>query len=61
MGDIVRDFLQSCHQRFDALQHGIEIFRETVEFVAAASDRQTTREIARHDTLGGAGHRVDPP
>ena len=61
MGDVVGNFLQSHHQGFDALQHGVEIFRQTVELVAAAPDRQPPAQIARHDALRGAGHRIDPP
>ena len=61
VGDVVGDFLQPHHQRFDALQHGVEIFRQAIEFVAAAPDRQPPAEIARHDALGGAGHGVDAP
>ena len=60
MGDIVGDFLQAHHQCLDALQHGVEVFGETIEFVAAAPDRQPAGEIAGHDALGGAGHGVDP-
>ena len=61
VGDVVGDFLQAHHQRLDTLQHGVEIFRQTIEFVAAAPDRQPAGEIAGHDALGGAGHGVDPP
>ena len=61
VGDVVGDFLQSDHQGFDALQHGVEIFRQTVELVAAAPDRQPPAQVARHDALRGAGHRIDPP
>ena len=61
VGDVVGDFLQAHHQRLDPLQHGVEIFRQPVEFVAAAPDRQPLAEIARHDALGGAGHGVDAP
>ena len=60
MGDIVGDFLEAVHQRLDPLQHGIEVFREAIEFVAAAPDRQASGEVAGHDALGGAGHGVDP-
>ena len=49
-----------AHQRLDALQHGVEIFGEPIELVAAAPDRQPSGEIAGHDPLGGAGHGVDP-
>ena len=49
------------HQRLDPLQHGVEIFRQPIEFVAAAPDRQPPAEIAGHDALGGAGHGVDTP
>jgi len=59
--DVVGNFLQPHHQGFDPLQHGVEVFRQPVEFVAAAPDRQPPAQIARHDTLGGAGHGVDPP
>ena len=61
VGDVVGDFLQARHQRLDPLQHGVEVFRQTIELVAAAPDRQPSREIAGHDALGGAGHGVDPP
>ena len=61
VGDIVGNFLQPHHQGLDPLQHGVEIFREPVEFVAAASDRQPAAQIARHDGLRGAGHGIDPP
>ena len=60
VGDIVGDFLQPHHQGLDPLQHGVEVFGEAIEFVAAASDRQPAGEIAGHDALGGAGHGVDP-
>ena len=60
MGDVVGDFLQPHHQGLDPLQHGVEVFRQTIEFVAAAPDRQPAGEIAGHDALGGAGHGVDP-
>ena len=61
VGDVVGDFLQPHHQGFDPLQHGVEIFRQPIEFVAAAPDRQPPAEIAGHDALGGAGHGIDPP
>ena len=60
VGDVVGDFLQARHQRLDPLQHGVEVFREPIEFVAAAPDRQPAGEIAGHDALRGAGHGVDP-
>ena len=60
VGDVVGNFLQPRHQRLDALQHGVEVFREAIEFVAAAPDRQPPGEVAGHDALGGAGHGVDP-
>ena len=60
MGDVVGDFLQPHHQRLDALQHGVEIFGEAIEFVAGASDRQAPGKVAGHDAPRGAGHGVDP-
>ena len=59
VGDVVGDFLQPRHQRLDPLQHGVEVFREAIELVAAAPHRQPPAEIAGHDALGGAGHGVD--
>jgi len=59
VGDVVGNFLQAHHQGFDPLQHGVQIFRQPIQFIAAAPDRQPPAEIARHDTLGGAGHGVD--
>jgi hypothetical protein len=60
MGDVVGDFLQPVHQRLDALQHRIEVAGQTIQLVAAASDRQAPGEVAGHDALRGAGHGVDP-
>ena len=60
MGDIVRHLLEAGHQRFDPLQHGVEIVRQPIEFVAAASHRQPAAEVALHDPSCGAGHGVDP-
>ena len=40
MGDVVGNLLQAHHQRLDALEHGVEVFREAIEFVTAAPDRQ---------------------
>ena len=57
--DIVGDLLQAAHQRLDALEHGVEVFRQPVEFVAGAGDRQPLAEIAGHDGAGGLGHGVD--
>ncbi len=59
VGDVVGDFLQPRHQRLDPLQHGVEVFGEAVELVAAAPDGQALAEIADHDAMGRAGHRVD--
>ena len=61
VSDVVGDFLQSHHQRLDALQHGVEIFGQAIELVAAAPDGQPAREVAYHDALGGPGHGVDTP
>ncbi len=59
MGDVVGDFLQARHQRFDAVEHGVEVVGETVEFVAGAGDRQPVAEIAFHDVARRLGHGVD--
>ena len=59
--DIVGDLLQAVHQRLDALEHGVEIVGQPVEFVAGAGDRQPLAEIAGHDGAGGLGHGVDAP
>ena len=48
------------HERFDPLQHDIEVLGEPVEFVAGAGDRQAAGEIAIHDVAGGVGHGIDP-
>ena len=59
MRDVVGDFLQTPHQRFDALEHGIEVIGKPVEFIAGAGDRQSAGKIARHDHLRLLGHGVD--
>src|ERR1700733_6406710 len=58
MRDVVGHLFEAPHQRFDALQHAIEVEREAVELIAAPGDPQPSREIARHDGLGGPGHGV---
>jgi hypothetical protein len=60
MGDVVGHLLQALHQRLDALEHGVEVFGEAIELVAAAPDRQPPSEVTRHDALGGAGHGINP-
>ncbi len=60
MRDIVGDFLEAAHQRFDALQHDVEIDRQAVQLVVAAADRQPLGKIARHDRARGFRHGIDP-
>ena len=40
-------------------EHGVERFRQPVEFVAGAAHRQALREIARHDLRARVRHAVD--
>ncbi len=58
--DVVGHRLEPVHQGFDALQHRVEVARQTVELVAAPDDRQPAGQIARHDPLRRPGHGVDP-
>ena len=41
--------LQAGHQFADAIQHGVEVLHQPVEFVAGSGDRQPAREIAGDD------------
>ena len=59
MGDIVGHLLQAAHQRFDALEHGVDVVGEAVEFVAGAGNRQPAGKIAGHDGLRRSGHGID--
>ncbi len=43
MRDIVGHFLEAGHQRLDALQHGVEIFRQAVDLVAGCGRREPVR------------------
>ena len=45
--DVVGHFLQAAHQRLDALQHGVEVERQPVEFVARPGDRAAGRKDRR--------------
>jgi len=41
--DIVGHFFEPMHERLDALEHGIEIGSEPIEFVAGPRDREPPR------------------
>jgi len=60
MSDIVGDLAQTRHQLRDALEHRVEIFRESVKFVAGAAHREALIHVARHDAARRGGHEVDP-
>ena len=59
MRDIVGDLAQPPHQLTDALQHRVEISRETIELVARIGSRQPFAQIARHDASRRGGELLD--
>ena len=59
VSDVVGHLLEAAHQRFDALQHAVQVEGEAIEFVGAAGNRQPARKVAGHDGLRRRGHRFD--
>ncbi len=59
VGDIVGDFLQALQQLLDAVEHGVEIGGEPIEFVIAPGERHALGEVAGHDLGGGIADGVD--
>jgi hypothetical protein len=53
--------LDLAHQRFDAVQHVVEIFRDAVPFVMGAAERDALVQSARHDGPAGGVDLLDPP
>jgi len=60
VGDIVGDMLYAAHQPFYAPEHGVQIFRQAIEFVAGARHLQTAGQISLHDLPAGRRNRIDP-
>ncbi len=56
----IGDLAQAPHQLLDAVEHGIEIGGERVEFVIGLGDRNPARQIAGHDLLAGRVDAVEP-
>ncbi len=48
-----------AHQRFDAIEHVVQVDREPVELVAGSGHGQSFGEISSHDPLRGLGHGVE--
>ena len=61
MGDVVAHLLDLTHQRFDAVQHQIEVFGDAVPFIMRAAQRYALVQPARHDRGAGGIDRFDPP
>ena len=59
VGDVVGDLAQALHQFADPPQHLVQAFRQPVEFVARAGDRQPARQVAGHDAVRRGVHVVD--
>ena len=57
--DIVGHLAQPSHELLDTVEHSVEIAPEFVEFIAAAGDRNTPRQIPGHDRLRGRGDPRD--
>ena len=52
--------LPSClQQRLDAREHGVQVFRQTVHFVAVAGDREAPRDRRAMMAAADSGHGVD--
>ena len=59
VGNIVRNLLHAIHELFDPLKHGVKVFRQPVQFITRTRYWYAARQIARHDSLAGGGHRID--
>ena len=60
VGDVVRDLPQPLHQELNAVQHGVGVGGEAVEFVPRTDQRHTPAEVALHDTSRDAVDRLHP-
>ena len=60
MGDIVRNLANPLHQRGDAVEHGVEIARQPVQFVVRAGEGQPPGKIFMQQGRGLVAHRVHP-
>ena len=60
VGDVVRDLPQSLHQLLVAVEHGVEIVGEPVEFVIRAGRGDPLAERAPHDAPRRLVDGLDP-
>ena len=60
MGDAVAHLLDLPHQKFDAIQHGIEICRELVPFIGSAMNRYSSLKVALHDGSASGIDALNP-
>src|SRR6185312_17007659 len=59
MRDVVSNFLQAPHQGLDPFKHHIQVFGQTIQFIASARDWQSPPQIATHDRARRLCHCID--
>ncbi len=61
MRHIVCDLAHRSHQFLDLREHGVQVFGQPIEFVAAAGQRHALRQVPSHDGPAGSVNSLDPP